>query len=120
MREGIKLARRVGQTSPMSAALGAETLPGPGVTSDAQIDDYLKGNAQTEFHPAATCAMLPKSQGGVVNAKLQVYGLGEWPRYSILVQTINKISLIANVRVADASVFPLSFSAHVRAVLARH
>lgn len=120
MREGLKLARRVGQTSPMSAALGTETIPGPDVTSDTQIDDWLKRNAQTEFHPAATCAMLPKSQGGVVNAKLQVYGLGEWPGYSILAQIINGNLLIANVRVADASVFPLSFSAHVSAVLARH
>ncbi|KAF9456271.1 GMC oxidoreductase [Collybia nuda] len=94
MREGLKLARRVGQASPMRDALGPETFPGPGVSSDAQIDDWLRGNAQTEFHPAATCAMLPRSQGGVVNAKLQVYGL-------------------ANVRVADASVFPLSFSAHL-------
>jgi choline dehydrogenase len=77
MREGLKLARRLGQASPMRDALGAETFPGPDVSSDSQIDEWLTKNAQTEFHPAATCAMLPKSQGGVVNAKLQVYGLGK-------------------------------------------
>ncbi|KAF5379450.1 hypothetical protein D9615_006577 [Tricholomella constricta] len=96
MREGIKLARRIGQTEPMRSALGAETFPGPDVSTDGQIEDWLQGAVSTEFHPQATCSMLPKSLGGVVNAKLQVYGL-------------------ANVRVADSSVFPLSFSAHLAA-----
>ncbi|KAG5643927.1 hypothetical protein DXG03_009335 [Asterophora parasitica] len=94
MREGIKLARRVGQSEPMRSALGAETFPGPGVNTDAEIETWLAGVVATEFHPQATCSMLPKDLGGVVNPKLQVYGL-------------------ANVRVADSSVFPLSFSAHL-------
>jgi hypothetical protein len=38
--------------------------------------------------------MLPKELGGVVDPNLRVYGL-------------------ANVRVADASVFPIEFAAHV-------
>ena len=29
------------------------------------------------FHPGCTCAMLPQSQGGVVDANLKVYGLGQ-------------------------------------------
>ena len=39
--------------------------------------------------------MLPLSQGGVVDTDLRVYGL-------------------TNVRVADSSVFPIQFAAHVR------
>ncbi|GLB41483.1 putative alcohol oxidase [Lyophyllum shimeji] len=96
LREGIKLARRVGNSAPISNAFGAETVPGPDVSSDEQLDAWLAGVASTEFHPQATCAMLPRSQGGVVDAKLRVYGL-------------------ANVRVADSSVFPLSFAAHLAA-----
>jgi len=96
LREGIKLVRRVGKTAPISDAFGAETSPGPDVSTDDQIDAWLAGVAATEFHPQATCSMLPRSQGGVVDAKLRVYGL-------------------ANVRVADSSVFPLSFSAHLAA-----
>ena len=41
--------------------------------------------------------MLPLSQGGVVDTDLRVYGL-------------------TNVRVADSSVFPMQFAAHVRAL----
>ncbi|KAF8075294.1 hypothetical protein FPV67DRAFT_1476885 [Lyophyllum atratum] len=96
LREGIKLVRRLGQTAPMSNALGAETFPGPDVSTEDQIEKWLAGVVATEFHPQATCSMLPRSQGGVVDAKLRVYGL-------------------ANVRVADSSVFPLSFSAHIAA-----
>jgi hypothetical protein len=42
--------------------------------------------------------MLPLSQGGVVDTNLRVYGL-------------------TNVRVADSSVFPMQFAAHVRPFL---
>jgi choline dehydrogenase len=39
--------------------------------------------------------MLPREKGGVVDANLRVYGL-------------------KNVRVADSSVYPIQFAAHVR------
>ena len=42
--------------------------------------------------------MLPKELGGVVDASLKVYGL-------------------ANVRVADSSIYPIEFAAHVRSSL---
>ena len=42
--------------------------------------------------------MLPLEQGGVVDTDLRVYGL-------------------TNVRVADSSVFPMQFAAHVRTSL---
>ena len=64
--------------------------------TDEEWEAWLAQNIGTEFHPSSTCAMLPLEAGGVVGADLKVYGL-------------------ANVRVADASVFPLSFSAHVSA-----
>lgn len=53
-------------------------------------------SAGTEFHPSSSCAMLPRNQGGVVDANLRVYGL-------------------ANVRVADASVPPIALSTHLMA-----
>lgn len=94
MRQAVKFARKIGASPPLSTVLGTETSPGPAVISDADIDAFVANDIQTEFHPANTLAMLPQSQGGVVDARLKVYGL-------------------KNVRVVDASVFPVQFAAHV-------
>ncbi|OQD65805.1 hypothetical protein PENPOL_c005G09814 [Penicillium polonicum] len=91
---GIKLARQLGQTSPMSKVLTNETTPGSSVQSDDDWIEWLRKSAGTEFHPSSSCAMLPEKQGGVVDANLLVYGL-------------------SNVRVADASVIPIALSTHL-------
>lgn len=96
LRDGLKLARRLGQTSPLKDSLTAETSPGPSVQSDDDWDTWIASQASTEFHPSSSCAMLPREQGGVVDANLRVYGL-------------------ANVRVADASVPPIALSTHLMA-----
>jgi choline dehydrogenase-like flavoprotein len=96
LRQGIKLARLIGSTSPLKDSLGAEVRPGPDVQTDDDIESWLRNNTHTEFHPSGACAMLPKAQGGVVDANLKVYGL-------------------SNVRVVDSSIFPISFSAHLMA-----
>jgi len=94
MRQAVRLARKIAATAPLKDFLGDEVSPGPGVTSDEAIDNFIANDFGTEFHPANTLAMLPRSQGGVVDAKLRVYGL-------------------KNVRAVDASIFPIQFSAHV-------
>lgn len=96
LRDGLKLARSLGETGPLSKVLTGETAPGPSVQTDDQWLDWLRMAASTEFHPSSSCAMLPREQGGVVDANLRVYGL-------------------ANVRVADASVPPISLSTHLMA-----
>lgn len=88
------MARQIGQTAPLSNAFTKEITPGPDVNTDQEWETYAANNIGTEFHPANTLAMLPQNQGGVVDAKLRVYGL-------------------SNVRAADASVFPIQFAAHV-------
>ncbi|KXG50149.1 Glucose-methanol-choline oxidoreductase [Penicillium griseofulvum] len=92
--EGIKLARKIGETKPMSKSLTNETSPGLTVQSDEEWVEWLRKSAGTEFHPSSSCAMLPEKQGGVVDANLLVYGL-------------------TNVRVADASIIPISLSTHL-------
>lgn len=95
LREGLKLARQLANTAPFSDTLTGEVTPGTDkVSSDADWEDWLRGHSDTEYHPSSTCAMLPLDKGGVVDASLKVYGL-------------------ANVRVADASVPPVAFSAHL-------
>ncbi|GAD92055.1 glucose-methanol-choline (gmc) oxidoreductase, putative [Paecilomyces variotii No. 5] len=96
LRDGIKLARRVGETDPLKSTLTVETSPGTDVQSDDDLLDWIRENGGTEFHPSSSCAMLPREQGGVVDANLRVYGL-------------------ANVRVADASVPPIALSTHLMA-----
>jgi len=98
LRAGCKLARQISQTLPLGTALTAEVVPGTSVSTDDDWDNWITGTVGTEFHPSSTCAMLPLEQGGVVDTDLRVYGL-------------------ANVRVVDASVFPMQFAAHVRVSL---
>ncbi|RVX69830.1 hypothetical protein B0A52_05664 [Exophiala mesophila] len=94
LREGIKLIRRLSQTEPLSSSLTGESAPGSQVQSDEDWEDFMRKNVFTEYHPSSSCSMLPLDQGGVVDATLRVYGL-------------------SNVRVADASIPPISFSAHL-------
>ncbi|KAK7043178.1 hypothetical protein VNI00_008532 [Paramarasmius palmivorus] len=96
LRQGLKVARAIGSVAPFNSSLGAELSPGSEVQTDEQWDAWIKGTTWTQFHPGCTCSMLPQEQGGVVDANLKVYGLN-------------------NVRVADGSVFPFLFSAHVGA-----
>ena len=94
LREGMKLARRLGQTEPLSNFFTEEVVPGPNITTDEDWDNWLRSNSRSQFHPGNTCAMLPLSKGGVVDPKLKVYGT-------------------SNVRVADGSVVPVLFSTHL-------
>ncbi|KAF9510521.1 GMC oxidoreductase [Hydnum rufescens UP504] len=60
---------------------------------DEAIREYVRNELQTVCHPVGTAAMLPREDGGVVDSKLKVYGT-------------------ANLRVVDASIFPLQIAAH--------
>lgn len=81
MRQGVKLVRQVGAA--FGTVFGAEVTPGLSVQTDDDIDSWLvQGGANTQYHPTASCAMLPQSQGGVVDTNLLVYGLG-LSRYNI-------------------------------------
>ncbi|KAH8832408.1 hypothetical protein DL96DRAFT_653560 [Flagelloscypha sp. PMI_526] len=75
LREGMKLARKLGQTDPLKSYLGDEQSPGATVNTDEAWDAWIAQNGVTEYHPCCTCAMMPKEKGGVVDAQLKVYGL---------------------------------------------
>jgi choline dehydrogenase len=49
-------------------------------------------------HAVGTCSMLPRSDGGVVDPQLKVYGT-------------------SNVRIVDASILPIQVSAHPQATV---
>jgi len=92
MNNAMRFARRVAQASPMSELAIAETQPGATFTGDT-LDDYIRTNSGTTYHPIGTCSMLPRDMGGVVDTRLIVYGTG-------------------NIRVVDSSIIPLHMSAH--------
>ena len=41
---------------------------------DKAIDDWVSDHVETTWHSLGTCAMKPREQGGVVDARLNVYG----------------------------------------------
>ncbi|CEJ92598.1 hypothetical protein VHEMI08239 [[Torrubiella] hemipterigena] len=63
----------------------------PNALHIAEVDkakEYILDTATTTYHSCGTAAMLPKEKGGVVDDRLKVYGT-------------------SNMRVIDASIFPL-------------
>jgi choline dehydrogenase-like flavoprotein len=85
--ESLKLGRRIMNAPAMRAVTGgAEIDPGPNVTSDAQLIEFIRNTAETIYHPVGTCKM-GQDEMAVVDDRLRVRG-------------------IAGLRVADASIMP--------------
>jgi choline dehydrogenase-like flavoprotein len=73
--EILRLTRKVMATPVMAATRFVELVPGASLTTDAQLQTYLAGRLSTMFHSCCTNPMQPLAQGGVVDAKLKVYGV---------------------------------------------
>ena len=74
MLDAFKFVRKVAQTGAMTEILRSEMIPGEEVQSDEQLKEWIKNSVQTLFHPVGTASMLPRADGGVVDASLRVYG----------------------------------------------
>ncbi|KAH7081003.1 hypothetical protein FB567DRAFT_631146 [Paraphoma chrysanthemicola] len=93
LREGIRFARKMAQTQGITELSPFEVVPGANVTSDADIDAFIRSSASTMFHPAGTSKMGPRAEGGVVDGELKVYG-------------------VEGLRVVDLSVVPILPASH--------
>ncbi|KAK3290360.1 choline dehydrogenase [Chaetomium fimeti] len=93
--EAAKFARQIANTEPIKSVWKAETEPGETVQTDEQWLAYAKKTMGSFYHPVGTCAMLPRDDGGVVDAELRVYGT-------------------TNLRVVDNSIIPIIPSAHIQ------
>ncbi|KAK0224543.1 GMC oxidoreductase [Armillaria nabsnona] len=93
LRAAFKLVRNIAAAEPIAQYLGTESSPGTSVSSDDDLNTWMNGGVHTDYHPLGSMSMLPKSLGGVVDKYCLVYGT-------------------SNVRVVDASIFPLSMSSH--------
>lgn len=92
---GMKMARRLSQTAPLSRFVKAELDPGPGIETDAQLLDHARNSATTIYHPVGTCKM-GIDPLAVVDPRLRVRG-------------------VSKLRVADASIMPTIISGNTNA-----
>ena len=83
--------QQVARTAPLSMHLkdgGNVFQPGFYELNEANVEAFVKNTFTSEYHPMGTCAMGLRNQGGVVDERMLVHGT-------------------SNMRVVDASVFPL-------------
>ena len=88
LREGVKIVRDVAGQPALTSLHAGEYAPGAAVSTDAEIDDWIRREAETIYHPVGTCKMgTADDASAVVDGDLKVRG-------------------IAGLRVIDASVMP--------------
>jgi choline dehydrogenase-like flavoprotein len=96
----LQFIETIVQTEPLASMLKpGERLP---VGKEASSLDAAKGIVKerllSTFHPVGTCAMMPEGLGGVVDSRLKVHGT-------------------RNLRVVDASVFPMETAGNIQATV---
>ncbi|KAF8313119.1 alcohol oxidase [Clavulina sp. PMI_390] len=97
----LRFVKKLQDTEPLKSLMVSYVEPawkGEDASEDAGVSDdelreYIKNGVETINHPIGTAAMFPREEGGVVDAKLKVYGT-------------------TNLRVIDASVIPFHIAAH--------
>lgn len=77
---GMRFARRLAATAPLSDYVAAEVMPGPDHVTDDDLLAHVRGHGATIFHPSGTCRMGPDDDpGAVVDPRLRVRGVhGLW------------------------------------------
>ena len=86
LREAFKAMRHVMTRPALARYSTGEIWPGPEVTSDTQLDAFVRRAASTVYHPAGSCRM-GSDDGAVVDESLKVNG-------------------VDGLRVVDASIMP--------------
>jgi choline dehydrogenase-like flavoprotein len=92
---GLRQGRDILAARAFKPWLGEERLPGPGAQSNAELEDFIRATAETEYHPVGTCKM-GSDPMAVVDEKLRLRG-------------------IERLRVIDASIMPTIVSGNTNA-----
>ena len=92
---GIKQGREILAAAAFKPWLGEERLPGAASQSDAELEEFIRATAETEYHPVGTCKM-GNDPMAVVDERLRVRG-------------------IERLRVIDASIMPALVSGNTNA-----
>jgi len=97
LREALKVARDCANQDALAPYRGVEIAPGPGVQSDADLDEYIRNTVATIEHPACTCPM-GTGPDCVLDPDMKVRG-------------------IEHLRVVDGSAMPDLTSAHINSAI---
>lgn len=96
-RRCIRLTREIIDQPAMDIYRGAEIQPGLDVSSDDEIDTWVRRNLESAYHPCGTAKMgQPEDQSAVVDTECRVFGIN-------------------GLRMVDASVFPTLSNGNINA-----
>ena len=84
--KGVKISREIMNQPAFDEFRGKEINPGDHIHTDQEIEEFIRNNGETIYHPVGTCKM-GNDEFSVVDDKLRVRG-------------------VENLRVVDASVMP--------------
>jgi len=96
--EAIRLNSKIAASPPLSADIALQVAPPLELQSDNDLINFMRETAGVGDHVIGTAAMASKELGGVVDHTLIVYGT-------------------LNLRVIDASIFPMQLAAHPQATV---
>ncbi len=92
---GIRLARKIADQPALKPYAAMEVQPGPAISTDADLADYVRESGVSNQHPTSSCAM-GHGPNTVVDPRLRVHG-------------------IDGLRVADASIMPVAVGGNTNA-----
>jgi len=92
---GVKLGRAIMSQAALSGFIEREHFPGIDVSTDEELESFVRRHARTAFHPAGTCRM-GGNQNSVVDTQLRVRG-------------------VDGLRIADNSIMPRLVSGNTNA-----
>lgn len=95
MRDCVKLTREIFAQEAFDSYRGPELAPGENVKTNAEIDAFVRQQADSAYHPSCSCKM-GKDAMSVVDPNTKVYGC-------------------ENLRIVDASIMPSIVSGNLNA-----
>ncbi|KAG6900787.1 hypothetical protein C0993_000106 [Termitomyces sp. T159_Od127] len=77
---GVRLLMKISKAAPLASRVDHDdTNPildhGLLTMNDGELEEVIKERLSTLYHPAGTCRMAPRQDGGVVDSELRVYGV---------------------------------------------